>query len=453
MLKYSAAIVLAVTLVVYARDINLLLKMIPAQQEFFTKKIIKKFEKKSGCRVFIKTFKDNKELVKILSSKEAKIDVVKVPMGIAYELVQKSLVNPLQFAVSADRLEKMKKKYFLMNLATINGTVYYIPRKFETRITVYLKSRVRKAVSGWSIMKERINQSLMSAYGTELPADYVLEKDPSRWDYMDIFVAGFYWANTDYGGKKAGRIAHGAKEYGGTARELMDRCFQMGAKKKDVIRVSSEFYREVLKWESLYAANRIYPREMWTQGWSGRDIWNAFGDGRIFLSFLTQIECFVLRGTGAKAMKGFLKKPGDLGFAVMPQAVYMDGKKTGGRGTSTGGWFWGLGMNASGQKDAVDLIEHITGYENQLAECKNFGIIPARNDILGREKMVLGRAWKTRMYKTSLKQLEANGKTSLPYAFGFERIEKRYINIWKKVVERSSTGPLDERRIMNIFFE
>jgi len=126
-----------------------------------------------------------------------------------------------------------------------------------------------------------------------------------------------------------------------------------------------------------------------------------------------------------------------MGLALMPQACTVDHKKLGTRSTSTGGWLWGVGSNSKSKVLALQLIEHISSYNNQLAECDNFGLVPIRRDILGKANLVFTEPWKTNVFRISMKQVQINGPRVLPYSSDFPKTEKEYIRIWKKVIEKS----------------
>ena len=432
--------------VAVARDkVTILIKMIPAQEKFFRTTILKTFEEKYDCRVKVATFADDWDLVEKLS-KNDDVDVVKVPMGMARPLVKRDLVKALESLVSHDELREIRRTYFLLNLARVDGTLYYLPRKFETRIMAYRESRVEEAVAAWPSMKDDIDKALKETRGAGLPRGYALEEAPSEWDYLDIFVIGYVWANTSYDDAAHGRIAHRGKEYSGTAVGLFDRCYQMGASKADIFDPSSKPFTEVLKWESLYAARGIYNSRMWDEGWSGSDIWGAFDRGDVFLSYMTQIDCYHLVGAEREAPDAKPEVRRDLAFAVMPKAVSVDGAREGSRAISTGGWLWGIGAECDRNNPALKLIRHITSYDNQLAEGERFGIIPVRRDILGKAGVMFSEPWKTRVFATSMEQLKHNGKTSLPYTEDYNAIERAYIDAWKKVVRAgASRGYLGEK--------
>lgn len=424
--------------VALARDnVTILIKMIPAQEKFFRTTILKTFEEKNDCRVKVATFADDWDLVEKLS-KNDNIDVVKVPMGMAHPLVKKGLVKALEGLVSQDEMQEIRRTYFLLNLARVEGTLYYVPRKFETRIMAYRKSRVEEAVAAWPSMRSDIGKALKETRGSGLPAGYTLESAPSEWDYLDIFVVGYVWATTEYDGAAHGRIAHRGKEYSGTAVGLFDRCYQMGASKADIFDPSSKPFTEVLMWESLYAAHDVYNSSMWEEGWSGSDIWGAFDRGDVFLSYMTQIDCYHLVDAERDDPAAKPQVRTDLAFAVMPKAVSVDGAREGSRAISTGGWLWGIGAECDRNSLAVKLIRHITSYDNQLAEGDRFGIIPVRRDILGKASVMFSEPWKTQVFATSMEQLKHNGKTSLPYTETYNSIERAYIDAWKKVVQASA---------------
>ena len=147
-MKAPLCLIAGLVLSVYATDVTILLKMIPEQEAFFIESFLKPFEKKHECTVTVERFADNWELTEKLSGNGSQIDVVKVPMGMGWQLVQKDLVSPLATVISPAELAEVRKTYFLLNLATFENKLYYIPRKFETRIMVYLKSKVGDAVLG-----------------------------------------------------------------------------------------------------------------------------------------------------------------------------------------------------------------------------------------------------------------------------------------------------------------
>jgi ABC-type glycerol-3-phosphate transport system substrate-binding protein len=440
-LNITAAAALAFTAAAHAGTLTVLLKMIPGQERFFRENIAEGFEQKTGHAVAVKTFESNWDLVERTAGGLEGADVIKVPMSLAQVLADKGAVVPLESVCGADSLKALGREYFLMNLGTIDGTVYYVPRKFETRIMVYRRSRVAEAVQGWGSFREKINGALQNSFHADLPPDYALEPDPSSWNCLDLFAAGFFWAETPYGGAKAGRIAHRGKQYSGTAVGLMDRCFQQGASNEHISDTSSRFFHEVLQWESLFAANGIYPKRMWEQGWDGTDIWKAFGNDEIFLSFLTQLDCYFLHGAGTADMPGYMgERKDDLGYASMPRGLSSDLRTKGTGAVSTGGWLWGVGAGSKNPRLALEFIRFITNSDNQYSETNAFGIIPVRKDILGKANMMFGEQWKTEVFQTSLTQLKANGKNCLPSVAGFKKIEQQYVGKWKETVANAAAG-------------
>jgi len=427
---------------VAGKQLNILLKMIPEQQDFFTAKILKKFEQSNDVKIQVSTFSDNWELKKKLQEDKS-IDVVKIPMEMSRTLIDEELIISLSRNIKADKLKNVTGDYFLLKLVTFYNLIYFLPRKYETRIMVYMKSKVKDAVANWNSIENEISHAIKKSFNKAgLPAGYSLNNDPNKWTYLDVFVAGYYWAHMPGAKTNTGRIAHRGKDYSGTALGLMDRAIQMGAKPADLVNIQSPYFNGVLFWESVYAGNHIYNSESWEKGWSGSDIWDAMGEEKIYLSFLTQIDCYSLHGI--KGAKQYLKNPDDMGFAVMPEAILADGTSKGKRSISTGGWFWGISSKSKNPDLAFDLMSFITTRDNQLAESNEFGMIPVRNDILKKVHPGFQEKWKEELYNISVQQLRINRNNYLPLGYEIEEVQKDYIKIWKNVMQKSNTGPLKQ---------
>jgi spermidine/putrescine-binding protein len=152
-----------------ARTLTVLLKMIPQQREFIVKEVFADYAKKSGDTVSVADFNDPWELPEKLNS--LSVDVVKVPMDIAPLLVEKKLIMPLDSFLASGDLAELDQTYHKMELARVQGKTYFIPRKYETRIMAYLKSKVYDALNGWTAMRPEIEASLKAFCGEGLPQD------------------------------------------------------------------------------------------------------------------------------------------------------------------------------------------------------------------------------------------------------------------------------------------
>jgi len=421
-------------------SVKVLISMIEAQEEFFKSEIIKPFEKKQKVKIDVRHFGDVDSIPDELARHPRSVCVVKVPFDKAGSLVNKGLMKPLDDFLTPDEMRDFDKVYLLTTLGRMQGKQYYMPRKFETRIMVYVKSRVQEAIAVWRNFREDINAELKKYNGYGLPATYLLEDDPNRWDFFDVFVAGWVWAHTSYNGKVAGRIGHRSKRYSGTALRVIDRAFSCGADSASIVTMRGDAVADAFCWEALYAASGCYSPRMWTEAWSGAGVWDGFRSGDVFLSFMTQLDCFFIHGTGRDGLGGFLENPEEMGVAIMPAgcSVALDAAgnpvREGTHAISTGGWWWGIPFDTPDPRLSYQIIRAITNTENQVQECNRFGMIPVRKDILGDMSMLFGGGWITQVYDVSFKQLMANKKTTLPAHPRFDEIRNVYLDAWFDIV-------------------
>ncbi len=424
-------------------ELNILLKMLPEQKTYYQSHIFPVFEKKEQCKINLFDYRDNWDLNDSLKSPGI-FDLVKVPMGMSQKLVEENLLLPFESFADSQNLSKISESYFLSGLGIFRDSLFYLPRKFETRIMVFLKTKVNDAQVNWQKHKSEINESLKKSNHNGLPPDYVLELDPSEWDWFDLYVVGYYWKLKSNG---IGKIAHRGKDYSGTALGLMDRMYSMGANDSEVLKGAKPYITEVLKWESLFVSNNIYNYKMWTEAWDGEDLWENMGKGEVYLTFLTQIDSYFLQGSGNKK---YLTSVDELGFSVMPSSVELQNYDTRFKRITTGGWFWGIPKKSRSPGLALKLIEYMTSSEIQLKELNNFGMIPVKKDILMQPNIGLDAKWKSKVFQTSFKQLQLNKKTRLPASNQLEELEKEYVKMWKTVVVGSVDSYLTEGDILKL---
>ena len=281
-----------------------LIRMIDAQGAFFSAEIATPFDHQQGGHLQTVDYKGLDSLEPFLDRYRNRALVVKVPFDRMWDLVDKGRILPINSILGAHDLDSLRHEYVLTGLAVRNNKMWYIPRKFETRVMVYRKSRVADALEAFPGLRDSINIALKEINGLGLPATFTLESDPSRWDWYDLFVVGWIWGHTAYDGFCSGRIAQRGKRYSGTALTLIDRAVQFGADSSALVNLSGDSVAEVFYWEAALAHAGIYNRAMWENGWSGGDIWKAFGNGTVFLSYMTQLDCFFIHGTGRDGLSG-----------------------------------------------------------------------------------------------------------------------------------------------------
>lgn len=418
---------------------TVLIHMMPDQERYFTEEVVSEFEKNNPVKLKVVHYTNLDSIEPAMRAQQEPVSLVKVPFDKRMPLMRKGVFKPLDKFLSKETIEKFDRDYLLTSVGSVDGRLCLIPRKFETRIMVYCKSKVADAYETWRNNKETID-SLMSLYnGYGLPATYLLEENPEEWDYFDVFVVGWIWAHTLYNGKVQARIAHRGKMYSGTSQRLFDRIYQLGGDSMSLVTIQGDAVTDAVFWEAVYTSAGIYNGRMWREGWSGGDIWKAFASEDVFLSFMTQLDCFFLHGTGRDNLDGYLKYPDDMGIATIPKAcsVQCDATgipKYGSKAITTGGWWWGIPSNAPDPELSFKLATFITGTTTQIQECSRFGMIPVRKDILSDMSMMFGGGWVSDIYDVSFRQLVHNGYTVLPGNRNFTEISSLYLAMINDIV-------------------
>jgi len=414
-----------------AAPLSLLIKMIPEQETWFVKNIVKPFEKKYGVEVDVRHFLDYDDLEDKLKA-DPSIDVIKVPMERAETFRERGYVAPVSAIADTPTLSAIVRDFVLPPLATGNEALYYVPRKLETRIMVYRVSKVQEAVQKYKTYLPMLDKGLRQFNGKGMPDGYALEADPNQWDYYDVLMAGYVWARLDSNSMNPGKVGLRGKNYPGTFLTLIDRAFQFGAIRGEIPYLHSKPVTEVFTWECIYAKFNVYNRSMFEEAWTGTDLWKAFGEEKIYLSFLTQLDCYFMIGTGENGLKGFMKTPEDVDFAVMPMAASVTGEDfmLANRNITTGGWFWAVGRESKMKPMALKLIMEMTSEDNQKKEFEAFGVLSARKALMqeNRDELYLKR-WRNRMLQTSLRQLNLNRFTVLPTYEDMDKLQNTYYKV------------------------
>lgn len=425
------------------KEFSVLIRMMPTQERYFRENVIAEFEKENNCKINIVTFNSEWDIERILklenSKKDPAIALVKTPFEMTRQLVKAGLMSDLYSVMDSDRVLMDVAEYHQLatGLAFFEGKPYYIPRKLETRVMFYRKSKVADAVSKFAAHKERINTELKALNGFGIPAGYELEADPEKWDFYDVYVVGSIWANEDYNGVKMGRIAHRGARYGGTALDLVDKSLQLGASTSEILKLTEDKVVETYLWERNMIKSGCYNPGMWQDPWKGAQIYTAMKDGKVFLTFFQQIDAFLVHGwKDDPAMPSFLPDEEDMGLATMPLAVSFGldsiGKPAynGTKSISTGGWWWGIPKTAPDAKLAYALARYITSKQVQAKECARFGMIPVRKDILNNLPETFDQGWVGEIFKVSVEQVQNNGLTTVPLVAGYSDVSQNMIDAW-----------------------
>jgi len=424
-----------------------------AQDSWFRKTLVPAFEKEYNCKITVVTF-DKFPDIEAMADLEVKsghhtIGLIKTSVEEVYPMVAKGYMMPLEEVAGKEQLSKDPAEYveLAVNAGVVDGIHYYIPRKLETNVFFYLKSKVADAVANWESLKADIDSMFKKQNGYGLPAEYNLESDPNEWDWYDLAVVSYYWANTPGDdGLVMPRMAHRGKDYGGITNELYTKIYQMGGTEKDVLAMDTPSVIDMFEWEAFYVRNGLYNPGMWEESWSGGGIWKAFAAGRVYAVFMHQIDAFFLHGGTHPSMAGYLTDPDDMGTAIMPEGVSLEldryGKplRTGGYYSNFSGWWWGIPKTSPYPELSYKLAHFITSYEWHTKEYTIFGMMPVRKDIFDNIAGAFPEKWKQEVFKTALAQFKA-GVIRAPMVPTAAAIGQNYRKAWYDMCTGKNYAP------------
>ncbi|MFP4678946.1 MAG: extracellular solute-binding protein [Chitinispirillaceae bacterium] len=418
-------------------DLSVLASMSQDQQKFLENEILPRFEDRNRCRVEIINVDYQQKLWKEVPDS---LDLVKVPFTAGRQIARNFKFLILDSVLEKTGNEKFKKQLLLTSLGAVDGDQFYIPREFDTRLIVYRKSKVREALEKWRRHRNSIDKSIRRINGYGLPSNYLLEENPEEWDFFDVFVMGWLWASGDYGGSMQPRIAHPVNGNKGLAPRQVDHLVQFGIDSSEMLNMQSEGVIDMFEWEAVFASVGIYNPLMWKENWDSKDVWEAFGNDEVFLSFLSPSDCFYIHGTGKDSVLGYLDDPEDMGTATMPRAcsVELDSMgmplREGSKSVMTGGWWWGIPASSSDPALSLKLVCFLSQNEIQIKECSNFGMIPVRKDVLSFMPIMFGDGWVTQVYNTSFQQLMHNDENVIAGGEDSQQMYTLYLEAWNDIV-------------------
>ncbi len=418
--------------------IKVVMPLRPDQVAIYKTRIIKPFEKSHKCIVDLEPYPDPGKLASLLTSGDT-VDLVSPPLSMTRTLVARNLITSIDQLAQPKDITELRKEYFLMDMGAVGGKNYFLPRYVETPVLIYLKSRVNEAVLYWEIRRDEINRALIKYNGKGLPRAYALEKDPSQWDWFDLFVVGYFWSTKEIQGQKRGRVALGPLGSPITPQSLMDNAYQSGAGAEALLSMNDPAVFDMFQWQSVLAREGVLNPGLVKGRWTEEQVREGFRSGELFLSAATQLEAFLIHGTGTPEMPGFLANPEDMGVALMPKgnSLSLDVRgevlREGRRSVGTRSYWWGVTRQARNPALAFELAHYLSNTQNQIIESAAFGMIPVRQDLLGELGLMFGGGWTSDVFQTASQQLVENRLTVAPLVEEFADMSQNYLSAYEDI--------------------
>ena len=418
--------------------IKVVMPLRPDQEALYKSRILKPFEKKFKCVVELKAYDDPGKLPSLLAMGDT-VDLVAPPLALTRTLVGRNLITPLDDIIQPKDLAELRKEYYLMDMGTMGGKTWFLPRYVETPVLIYLKSQVAEAVQYWEIRRDEINRALARHNGKGLPLGYALEKDPSQWDWFDLFVVGWFWNTKEIQGQKRGRVALGPLGSPATPQSLMDNAYQSGAAAEGLLSMNDDAVVDMFQWQSVLAKEGILNPGLMKGRWTDEQVRDGFKSGELFLSAATQSEAFLIHGTGTPEMPGYLVNPEDMGVALMPKgnSLTLDARgnalREGRRSVGTRSYWWAVTRQSRNPALSYELAHYLSNTQNQVQESAAFGMIPVRQDLLGELGLMFGGGWTSDVFQTASQQLVENRMTVAPLVEEFPDVGLNYLAAWQDI--------------------
>jgi ABC-type glycerol-3-phosphate transport system substrate-binding protein len=428
------------------REIVILIRMMDIQDEWFRKELQDAAKKQFDVTLTFKTFNDHVDLENLLRIEselgEGTIAVVKTHSTVLGSLAKQGYILPLESVVPKSQLTSDLDEYLdlAVSTGTIDGKIFYIPRKIEVNTFLYLKSKVKKAVSLFPKYEKDIRAMFKFTNGVGLPKNFNLERDPNSWDWYDLAAVSYIWSREpDETGAIFPRIAHRGKDYEGTTFELLTKHYQINGTPDSFITLEGQEWIDTLEWEAFYVENGLYNTKMWEESWSGGGIWNGFKENEVYAAFMHQIDSFFIHGGTHPKMKGYLANPEDMAVALMPKGASLeinnDGlpARIGNHYSGAGGWWWGIPKTSPDPKLSYDIIRLITSKEFHLKECQTFGMLPIRKDLYIDMNDIYPLQWQREVFETGINQYRNFSKPSANHP-QYGQISQVIRNAWFQVI-------------------
>lgn len=445
------------------KKLTVLAQMEPKHEFYFKNTILKSFEKKTSIKVNFIEYRDADNLESYLKKYSGEINLVQVPFEKSGELMRKGYFKPLDSFLSSDELRFFNDNYLLSSFGMVDGRPTLIPRQFETRLLVYSKSKVVDALKKWPEMKDFITSEIKKYTGFGLPSRYLLESDPNKWDSYDIAVIGLIWSNSYYNGKKIPRVAYRGGKNSELSKFIEDCICQMNGDSLNILGCKGDPVVDVFYREAVYSAAGIYNEMILESDSNETELMDCFAKGDIFLTFLSQSDCFYLHGTGHENNKGLLKDPSDLGVAFIPSAysfgLDQDGEPLheGTRSITTNSWWWAIPYNSSNTILSYKLAKFITDTVSQVNECKRYGIIPVRKEIVNEMSSLFKEQWIKDIFETAFAQILFNGTANAGISAHYDKIGNLYVELWNDIIGRhnwaENNGEVPDRNYIKKIIE
>jgi hypothetical protein len=304
-------------------------------------------------------------------------------------------------------------------------------------------------VQVWEQHRPQLDALFKTHNGRGLPPGFALEPDPNRWDSFDLAAAAFVWANTDHDGSRAPRVAHRGFDGADTAIDLYLRIYGLGGGAEDVLDGQTDTLHDAFVWEAFMARDGLYSPRMWQERWGMGALWNAMGDGTIFLTFMDPAHAALLHGGVLGDSPPLVPWPEDLAAARLPRGVSLDLGADGsparmGDGAAPASvTYWVVPRTGPDAVRSAQLAAALAAEDAQAQEAVVFATVPSRQDVTDALGSLSGPQWIKDLVIAGSQQAQIS--RPLPTDPNAAQVALEYVRAWHELVNGADppgSGPI-----------
>ena len=440
------------------RHAKVLLRADPWRAKWIEENELKDFAAANDVQLDMVTAETFEEVISLLQAEQEKptgIILASVDDAISEELRKKGALQPIGAGAKPEELAAAVEEFTPegMGPARVDGQVWYLPRRAEVDIAVYLAPAVEDAFLHWEQDRAAITAALAEANGVGLPKGFVFKKSPNDWDAYDLFVAAWYWAHhpAPWAVPKnsvAPRIALRTGDSEDAVRDLVSSFYAHGLTTADLAKKDSPAVLDALQWEALLRRHHLLAAACEDpKGVDSDDVNELFKARQIAWEPINQEDSLWLHGGSQRDAVPGISDPQEIGWSAMPRGSSLelaDGvpKRPGKSFSFAKVQMWAVPVHASDPGMAFELARFLSQRGLHQRETEAQGLLPIRRDLRADYPIVFRLAWMQRLLDASYRQVTL-GSGPVPQALAYAELDVMYAELRARVVYgRPDTAPV-----------
>lgn len=414
------------------------------QAAWFQKNILEDFNAETNSNLQVLRVSEEEQLQAVAHEAAAAgkdVVLVALPETQLGHAITTKLVRPFTDMIGPDRiaLDFSDLGPAVLAPGRVNDKQFFLPRMSVVDVAAYRVSKVRDAVSHWSVLRPQIDATLAKINGRGLPAGYELGLTPSAWTSYDLFVMAYYWSHRSYRGERARpRVAHRTGDEIDGQRDIVSALYRLGATDATVATTENRAAIDLFQWEALYRDEGAYVPEMLQDDpFDDEAVLDGLRTGELFFAPIDTMEAFNLHGGSHASALARIDDPADLEFTSMPRgaSLALDARGHPQRQRPSfsflENWVWALPA-ATSSPVGYQLVRFLWRPEIHARECEALGMLPLHPQIVAERVSRFRLDWMSHVFEAGLEQARYGERT--PPLLIDKGVGSVYAQLWTRIV-------------------